>query len=370
MNAAQRPPGEPSYGDGWRTGLRQRRAIDEDPERKPAAPNRQPEREKEGRDRTRQLLAPGVVADQIQHAFVIHGIDVYELGFPSVRSVSGEDSGTNQPELLRPGDENPQARRRCRLGRGQGRDHAGSVVPGTLRASLEPPAPRKKSCEQSRAASEAQPGGGQAAIQASNSHQGETHNRYPGDPDGNQAARHGMRLRLRVQMGHNPPPGPVAWAGGNQVGVFPGPLAQRNPAEAEAGPDEAEHADATGPNRQSCPRGNIGRAEQGKQDEGQQSETIAEQRKRFQAGRGKAELLEDDLVTEPPEVSRNQLSRRCGLRGTGLARKRQDLAGDLLQRRHPWLAAQDEAACLDPRRELTSWGATVANAARLVSSVI
>jgi hypothetical protein len=101
--------------------------------------------------------------------------------------------------------------------------------------------------------------------------------------------------------------------------------------------------------------------EQREENQGEEAETVPEDGKGAEARGTEGKLLKNDGIAEGPEVGGDELSSGGGFSGSGFTRKRQDLAGGLVQR---------QEAALDRRLALMRGGATVASAARLVSSVI
>ena len=101
--------------------------------------------------------------------------------------------------------------------------------------------------------------------------------------------------------------------------------------------------------------------EQGEENQGEETETVPKDGKGAETRGTEGELLENDGIAECPEVGGDELSSGGGFSGSGFTRKRQDLAGGLVQR---------QEAALGRRLVPTRGGATVASAARLVSSVI
>jgi hypothetical protein len=60
-------------------------------------------------------------------------------------------------------------------------------------------------------------------------------------------------------------------------------------------------------------------------------EAGAEQRKGLETGRSEGKLLDFDLVPEPPEVVRHQLTGTDGVSCAGFSRKREQLASQIFQ---------------------------------------
>jgi hypothetical protein len=101
--------------------------------------------------------------------------------------------------------------------------------------------------------------------------------------------------------------------------------------------------------------------EQREENQGEEAETIPEDGKGAETRGTEGELLENDGVAESPQVGGDELSSGGGFSGSGLTRERQNPASGLVQR---------QEAALGRRLVATRAGATVASAARLVSSVI
>jgi hypothetical protein len=101
--------------------------------------------------------------------------------------------------------------------------------------------------------------------------------------------------------------------------------------------------------------------EQREENQRKEAETVPEDGKGAEARGTEGKLLKNDGIAEGPEVGGDELSSGGGFSGSGFTRKRQDLAGGLVQR---------QEAALDRRLALMRGEATVASAARLVSSVI
>jgi hypothetical protein len=161
-----------------------------------------------------------------------------------------------------------------------------------------------------------------------------------------------MPLGLAVEMSDDPAPGPLAGASRDQIGVLPGRLAQRYPAQSNTRGDNTQNAEPAGPGCQRCPRGNRRGAEQRKQNQRKQAEAVPEDGKRLEAGGSEVELLELDGIAEAFQVGDDDLTGGSGLGGAGLARNGEELPGNLVQggRKRRWF--QD--ACLGARRALRS----------------
>jgi len=109
--------------------------------------------------------------------------------------------------------------------------------------------------------------------------------------------------------------------------------------------------------------------EERQQDQGESAEAGTKDRESPETGRGEAELLDLDLVTQGREVLGHQFPSLCGFGGAGFSRKGEYLAGRLIERYHPTgLPVQDAARFT--RLEMANPVPAAARAARLVSSVI
>ena len=168
-----------------------------------------------------------------------------------------------------------------------------------------------------------------------------------------------MRLGLRVEVGHDPAPGPGLTPSGDQVGVFPDYFAEGHPSQPHASRKNGGGRKAAGPHDKSRPGRNVAGTEQREENQGEEAETVPEDGKGAETRGTEGELLENDGIAECPEVGGDELSSCGGFSGSGFTLERQDLAGGLVQRQEAALG-----------RRLARGGATVASAARLVSSVI
>ena len=170
-----------------------------------------------------------------------------------------------------------------------------------------------------------------------------------------------MRLGLRVKVGHDPAPGPGIATSGDQVRVFPDCFAEGHPSQPDAGRKNGCGRKAAGPNDKSRPGWDVAGTEQREENQGEEAKAVPENGKGAETRGTEGELLTNDGVAESPQVGSDELSSGGGFSGSGFTRERQDLAGGLVQR---------QEAALGRRLALTRGGATVASAARLVSSVI
>jgi hypothetical protein len=136
VNASQSLPCQPAYRHRW-SDPAEGRAVHEDSERQTPLPYGQPKTCERGLQCSGQGLPTVIVTNQIQIAFLIDRIHVHELRAPLCLPQACEDSSSHEPEFLRAGDEHTNSGILSR-GRGQSRNHAGAVVPGSVGMSLQP----------------------------------------------------------------------------------------------------------------------------------------------------------------------------------------------------------------------------------------
>ena len=361
MNSTEGAPGQTSDGYGWGTCLGKRSAVDEDTERKSPVLQRYADARERRLDATRQALAPRIMAHQVQHSLLVNRIHVHELHLLQVGGNPGEYPRPDQPELLRTGDKDAEAGRRSRLGSGERRDDPGSVIPSTQRAAAQPAFARQEARQERRSAAQTEPYGSNRAVEAERSHDADRGNGHSGDPHRHETPRHGVRLSLRVEVGHDPAPRADIATGRDQVGVLPDCFAEGHPSEPDAGRKNGCGRKAAGPHDKSRPGRDVAGTEEREENQGEEAKAVSENGKRSETRGTEGEPLENDGVSERPQVGGDELSSGGGFGGSGFTRERQDLAGSLVQR---------QEAALGRRLVPTRGGATVASAARLVSSVI
>ena len=255
VDRAERAPGEPADRDGRHAGASERQAVGEDA--RPAvagAAARRPDAASRGASRPRERGAARRRGSRGELALLVDGVEVHDHGARAAprRALAAKTRAPTSPNSSAPVIRIPVRGLVEPFGRGERRGHAGPVVSRARRAcrgAARRPASAPASTA-SAAPTPAERAPGRCPRSRASASAVSTATAQADHPHRHQPSGHRLRLRLGVEVGHDPAAHRRAAARGDQVGVL---AASRRRAGASRGrrrrPAAASSAEPTGQSR-------------------------------------------------------------------------------------------------------------------------